>query len=121
MRRRLFWLAIGAVVGVAAPALMERRIRRAVTRLGAGRLGLHLANRPVKAVEQLRRLRAQWADFGRSDPGPTSLGARPLRHPPAPYSTRVLVDRGYGHAVRGLRFSGRWRGTTRSTSPTHDC
>ena len=43
MRRRLFWLAVGTLVGVAASALTERRIRRAAVRLGAARLRRSLA------------------------------------------------------------------------------
>ena len=90
MRRRLFWLAVGTLVGVAASVLTERRIRRAAVRLGAARLRRSLTVGPAEAVDRLRRMGREWIDAGRTDPSripsrPRSLGRVPApRHPHRP-------------------------------------
>ena len=90
MRRRLFWLGVGTLVGVATSALTERRIRRAVASLGTARLRRSLVARPTEAVNRLRRMGREWIDAGLTDPNPIpsrprSLGRVPaLRHPHRP-------------------------------------
>ena len=91
MRRRLFWLAVGTLVGVAASVLTERRIRRAAVRLGAARLRRSLAARPVEAADRLRRIGREWIDAGRTDPSPIPSRPRSLGRVPAPrYSHRPV-------------------------------
>ena len=91
MRRRLFWLAVGTLVGVAASALTERRIRRAAARFGAARLRRSLAARPAEAADRLRRMGREWIDAGRTDPGRIPSRPRSLGRVPAPrYSHRPV-------------------------------
>ena len=91
MRRRLFWLAVGTLVGVAVSALTERRIRRAVARLGAARLRRSLTARPAEAADRLRRIGREWIDAGRTDPSPIPSRPRSLGRIPAPrYSHRPV-------------------------------
>ena len=84
MRRRLFWLAVGTLVGVAASALTERRIRRAAVRLGTARLRRSLTAGPAKAADRLRRMGREWINAGRTDPSPIPSRPRSLRRIPAP-------------------------------------
>ena len=84
MRRRLFWLAVGTLVGVAASALTGRRIRRAAARLGTARLRRSLTAGPAEAVDRLRRMGREWIDVGRTDPSPIPSRPRSLGRVPAP-------------------------------------
>ena len=84
MRRRLFWLAVGTLVGVAASALTERRIRRAAARLGTARLRGILPAGPAEVAARLRRMGREWIDAGRTDPSPIPSRPRSLGRVPAP-------------------------------------
>jgi len=84
MRRRLFWLAAGTLVGVAASALTERRIRRAAVRLGTARLRRSLIAGSAEAADRLRRMGREWIDAGRTDPSPIPSRPRSLGRVPAP-------------------------------------
>ena len=84
MRRRLFWLAVGTLVGVAASARAARRILRAAVRLGPARLRRSLAARPAEAADRLRRIGREWIEAGRTDPSPIPSRPRSLGRVPAP-------------------------------------
>ena len=84
MRRRLFWLAVGSLVGVAASALTQRRIRRVAARLGTARLRRILAAPPGEAADRLRRMGREWIDAGRTDPSRIPSRPRSLGRVPAP-------------------------------------
>ena len=83
MRRRVFWLLLGVLAGVVSSALTERRLRRAVTRLGAARIR-RLVGHPAKMAEQLRRLSGEWVNGRRHVSDPAGFSPRPLRHDPDP-------------------------------------
>ena len=82
MRRRIFWLLLGALAGVVGSALTERRLRRAFTRLSTDRIR-RLADHPAKIAEQLRRLSGVWVHERRQVSDPTGLIPRPLGHDPS--------------------------------------
>ena len=84
MRRRLFWLAVGTLVGVAASALTGRRIRRAAARLGTARLRRSLTAGPAEAADRLRRMGREWIEAGRTDPSPIPSRPRSLGRVPTP-------------------------------------
>ncbi len=94
MRRRLFWLVGGWLVGTLSAAWLRRRVRQGVRQYAPARLRHEVADRTSAVVDGVRRIAGEVAAAGRDggegsrrvgDPyahGPDHRHRRPVRSVP---------------------------------------